>query len=100
MPSNPRNANGHRRRRLRARVLAAYDRCAICGELVDKSLPAGDPMAPEVDEILPVSLGGDPLAWSNVRLTHRIHNQMRGNKPADFTIKMPATPPPRTSRQW
>lgn len=31
MGGNPRNRNGSRRRLLRARVLAAYDTCAICG---------------------------------------------------------------------
>ena len=36
MGTNPRNRNGARRRQLRARVLAAYDTCAICGQPVDK----------------------------------------------------------------
>lgn len=36
--------------------------CGICGDLVDKTIPAGQPGSPEVDEIIPVSLGGDPLA--------------------------------------
>ncbi|MBO1751721.1 hypothetical protein J4G33_07895 [Actinotalea sp. BY-33] len=77
---NPRVANGHRRRELRKRVLREEDRCGICGQLVDKTLPHGLPESPEVDEIMPVSLGGDPLARTNVRLSHRrICNQRRGN---------------------
>ena len=71
MASNPRNANGHRRRQLRARVLAAESECGICGLPVDKTLHFLDPMAPEVDEIIPVSRGGDPLARANTRLAHR-----------------------------
>ena len=84
MASNPRYANGHRRRELRKRVLASESVCAweFCewpGVPIDKSLPANDPLAGEVDEIVPVSKGGDPLKRSNVRLLHRICNQRRGN---------------------
>ena len=38
-------------------------------------------MSFEVDEIVPVSLGGDPLDFANVAAAHRICNQRRGNKP-------------------
>lgn len=82
--TNPRSANGHRRRQLRARVLAAYDTCAICGKPVDKSLRSPHPMSAEVDEIIPVSRGGDPLAWDNVRLTHRRCNRLKSNKSDDY----------------
>lgn len=95
---NPRYSNGHRRRRLRARVLAAYNDCALCGKPVDKTLPPTDPGAPEVDEILPVSLGGDPLAWSNVQLAHRRCNQAKRNQPQWAAPTEPR--PPSTSRQW
>ena len=37
-------------------------------------------MSFEVDEIVPVSLGGDPLDRSNVQATHRICNERKGNK--------------------
>jgi len=56
-------------------------------------------MAPEVDEIIPVSLGGDPLRWANVQLCHRICNQRRGNK-LDYVHPSVATPTPTTSRVW
>lgn len=75
---NPRVANGHRRRQLRAQVLAEEDVCWLCGGPVDKTLPAGHPMAPELDEVLPVSHGGSPYDRANVRLSHRLHNQQRG----------------------
>ena len=41
---NERVSNGWRRRQLRARVLAAYDVCAICGKPVDKTLKTPHPM--------------------------------------------------------
>lgn len=98
---NPRYANGHRRRQLRKRVLAHYSDCALCGRPVDKTLPPNDPGAPEVHEIIPVSLGGDPLAWRNVRLTHRICNQQRGNRTDDVDTADTRPPQqPRTSRSW
>lgn len=101
---NPRHANGHRRRRLRARVLAHYTHCALCGQPVDKTLPYTDPGAPEVDEIVPVSRGGDPLAWGNVQLAHRSCNQTKGNKigwtPRVGTRRPRQPTPPRTSRDW
>ena len=62
--SNSRRANGHRRDILRRRVLAAYDVCAICGRPVDKTLRSPHPMSAEVDELIPVSRGGDPLSFT------------------------------------
>ena len=94
---NPRTANGHRRRELRKRVLAEEHLCGICGRPVDKTLSAlpGEhgakcpryscegciphPMRAEVDEIVPVSLGGSPYDRDNCRLAHRLCNQRRGN---------------------
>lgn len=76
---NPRRRNGSRRTKLRRRVLAAYDTCWICGRPVDKTLPPGHPLSGEVDEVIPVSRGGSPLEWDNLRLAHRICNQRRGN---------------------
>lgn len=47
--------------------------------LTDYSLPAGHPMSFEVDEIVPVSKGGDPLDFDNTQPTHRVCNQRKGN---------------------
>jgi len=76
---NPRTANGHRRRQLRARVLAEETHCGLCGRPVDTELAPGLPGSPEVDEIVPVSKGGSPYDRSNCRLVHRLCNQRRGN---------------------
>lgn len=115
---NPRNANGHRRRELRKRVLAEETTCGICGHPVDKTLTVllgqhgrrcGDvncqgcvphPMRPEVDEIVPVSLGGNPLERSNVRLAHRICNQRRGNGKRERAAAAAARTPVRASPIW
>ncbi len=94
--SAPANANGHRRRELRARVRAEESVCALCGKLVDKAKRylkgkhgprcrsadctgcVPDPMRGEVDEDLPRSRGGDPLLRSNTRLMHRKCNRWKG----------------------
>ncbi len=77
--SNPRRANGHRRRQVCAEVLAEESVCWICNKPVDKTLPHGLPGSPEVDEVQPVSRGGSPYDRTNCRLAHRICNQRRGN---------------------
>lgn len=92
---NPRRTNGSLRTKLRKRVLREETHCGICGEPVDVSLPHGYPQSPEVDEIIPVSKGGDPYDRKNCRLTHRLCNQRRGNG----TKKQP-NKPIRTSRNW
>ncbi len=98
MRPNPRTRNGHRRRQLRARVLAEEDRCALCHRPVDKTLGmqpgmhggkcrGGDcpgcvphPARPEVDEDVPVSRGGSPYDRANCRLMHRACNQWKADR--------------------
>ena len=79
--TNPRYANGHARRQLRAWLKAQGAPCHICGRAIDYSLPAGHPLSFEVDEIVPVSKGGSPLDRANVAPSHRICNERRGNRP-------------------
>ncbi len=80
--------NGSRRRKLRARLKALGNPCAICGQAIDYSLPAHHPLAFEVDEIIPVSLGGDELDWTNLQAAHRICNQRKGNR-LGYTLASP-----------
>lgn len=78
--NNPRYANGNKRRAIRERWKAAGEPCGICGKPIDYSLgfitdaTTGKkrlhPMAFVVDEIVPVSKGGDPLAFENTRPAH------------------------------
>lgn len=96
MPSMPANANGHRRRELRARVLAEETRCALCGGHVDKTLSMTpgqhgprckrngctgcipDPYRAEVDEDIPRARGGSPYDRGNTHLMHRACNRLKG----------------------
>lgn len=86
---NPRRSNGSKRNRIRAVLKQRGAPCHICGQPIDYSLPAGDPMSFEVDEIVPVSRyweGGykSPeecaLDISNCVAAHRSCNRARSNK--------------------
>lgn len=94
---NPRRANGYRRDKLRARVLREEDDCWLCGKPVDKTLKTPHPGSPEVDEVVPVSLGGDPLSRANCRLAHRLCNVRRGNGTRG---RRPTITPVTTTRVW
>ena len=96
---NVRYKNGSKRRELRKSLLRTQSTCALCGKPIDKSLPHLDPMAPEVDEIIPVSKGGNPLDRNNVQLVHRICNQRKGNKMHGSGMAVKDLPNP-TSRKW
>jgi 5-methylcytosine-specific restriction endonuclease McrA len=95
--SNPRRTNSHRRNKVVARVKREEHECWLCGQKVDKTLPPGQPGSPEVDEVIPVSLGGSPYDRKNCRLAHRLCNQRRGNKPPE-QFRKPVTL--TTSRPW
>lgn len=77
---DPRQRNGSARRAVRRWLRSQQLPCAICGQPIDYSLPAGDPWSFECDEVVPVSLGGSPFDRSNVQAAHRICNQKRGNR--------------------
>ena len=89
MATNPRYANGHARRTLRARLKARGDVCGICGKPIDYSLgmivdpktgkKRPHPMSFVVDEVIPVSKGGSPIDIGNCRAAHWICNARRGN---------------------
>lgn len=94
---NPRYKNPTRRVALRKKVAALGLPCHICGGEIDYTLPPHDPMAYELDEIVPVSkywLGGyrspseAALDPANVAPSHRICNERRGNR---LMPEMPAT---------
>lgn len=86
---NPRYANGSTRRKIRKRWIARGEPCHICGKPIDYSLgmivdPSTGkrkphPMSLAIDEIVPVSKGGDPLDFANTRPTHWICNARRGD---------------------
>ena len=50
-------------------------------------------MSAEVDEIIPVSRGGDPLSFANCRLTHRRCNRLKSDKSDSYArARMGAAP--------
>lgn len=100
MSGNPRHKNGNARRNLRNRIKAMGLPCALCGGAIDYSLPPLHPMSYELDEIIPVSLGGDPLDERNVQPAHRICNQRKSNK--IWPAKPHGSPqdPDQCSQRW
>ena len=57
-------------------------------------------MSFELDEIIPVSKGGDPLDINNVAPAHRICNQRRSNKSLSGTLQKHREDTTTTSRDW
>lgn len=100
MGNNPRQANGHQRRKLRAKVLREEDICWRCGEPVDKTLPPHLDGSPEVDEVVAVALGGDPLDRTNARLSHRLCNIRAGQQTKQALKQRRALPPFTSERTW
>lgn len=91
--TNPRRTNGNRRRKLALWLRAQGRPCWICRAFgrpgtIDYSLPAGHPFSFEVDELVPVSLGGDPYDPNNVDAAHRCCNQWRSNKTVGKVIAL------------
>lgn len=88
--------NGHRRRQLRKRVLAEETECWLCGQPVDPDLRHPDPFSASIDEVVPVSRGGNQYSRDNVRLAHLLCNMRRG----DGSRLRPVVVPFRSARQW
>lgn len=95
--ANPRYKNGSRRRAIRDRWRAIGDPCHLCGKPIDYSLgmvtvdgkKRPHPMSFVVDEIIPVSKGGDPLDFANTQPAHWVCNARKG----DGTRKAPTAQP-------
>lgn len=94
--ANPRRANGYRRDAIRARLRASGRPCGICGMPIDYSIPYRDGDgrvnrdAFVVDEIVPVSRGGDPLDIGNCQPAHYRCNARKGaSMPGDSFAPLP-----------
>lgn len=109
-PKENRYANGAARRKLRAWLKAQGLPCHICGLPIDYTLDwyvdprdgrrKRHPMSFEVDELVPVSLGGSPTDRSNVAPAHRICNERRGNKVTMYVTRAPGKNSLPTKRNW
>lgn len=81
MPSsNPRYLKPKMRNKLRTQVAREESICWICRKPIDYSLPAHHPYSYELDEIIPVSKGGNPLDRMNVHASHRKCNRWKSNR--------------------
>lgn len=92
--NNPRRTHSTKRNALRARVAAMGLPCAICGGEIDYSLPPNLPDSYELDEIIPVSKGGNPYDPDNVQPTHRRCNRQKSDKvivKAEAKMQVPHT---------
>lgn len=78
--SNPRKANGARRRGAVRWLRSQARPCWICGLPIDYGLPPGTPRSFECDELVPVSRGGSPTDRDNVEAAHRCCNNWRKAK--------------------
>lgn len=107
---NPRRSNGTARNRVRAWLRAQERPCWICRAFgrsgrIDYDLPAGHPWCFEVDELKPVSKGGDPYDYGNVDAAHRCCNQWRGNRSVAEVLRIAESRrrgavEGRTSHEW
>lgn len=98
---DPRRVDERARKQVEERVRAEETHCHLCLTPVDKSLPEGMPASPEVDEIVPVKFGGDPLDRANCRLAHKSCNSRRGTMSvAEFHRRYLRQEPLKTSRPW
>lgn len=82
---NPRYSNGHARRTLAHWLKLQQRGCWICRAFglparIDYEAHHLDARAFTVDELTPVSKGGDPLDRGNVDSAHRACNTWRGNR--------------------
>lgn len=91
--------SSYSREKLKKIVFDGEPYCYLCNKPIDYNLPAGLPGSPEMDDIIPVSLGGDPLDRENLRATHKKCNIKRGNTPVDIAIRN-ARENRKTSRVW
>lgn len=66
--------------RNKKKILATQTVCGICGKPVDKTLKAGDPLAPVIDHIVPVNKNGHPSDIENLQLAHWTCNRQKSDK--------------------
>ena len=93
--ANPRYAKSGARTKLRRRLMAEGRGCWICRafgrpDAIDYTLPSRHPRSFEVDDLVPVSLGGNATSYENVDAAHRECNNWRGNKTVAQVLEIAA----------
>jgi 5-methylcytosine-specific restriction endonuclease McrA len=79
--------------RLKARVFREESHCWRCHRWVDQGLEPRTPWSRSLDHVIPLHLGGPPLARWNARLAHIRCNSSRGARVAVLALPVP-------SRDW
>lgn len=77
---DPRLSRKYKERRLKVLAMAGYV-CHYCGQTAD-----------QVDHVIPISKGGDPLAWENMVASCRTCNISKGNRPQGLFLGANPTP--------
>lgn len=96
MTSRNAGRSGSRWRRRVREIRALHLPCWLCGHEIDYDLEHPDPWSFTVDHVVPLSKGGDPLGWDNLRAAHLRCNQIKGDRPA----RAGRHPVLRTSERW
>jgi len=78
---DPRISGKYKARRLKVLAMAGYV-CAYCGQDAD-----------QVDHIVPISKGGDPLAWENLTASCKSCNTSKGDRAQGVFLGQNSTPP-------
>ena len=78
---DPRISRKYKERRLRVLAMAGYV-CHYCGQTAD-----------QVDHVVPIAKGGDPLAWENMVACCKLCNQVKGDRSQALFLGQSATPP-------
>jgi 5-methylcytosine-specific restriction endonuclease McrA len=77
---DPRISRKYKERRLKVLAMAGYV-CVYCGQVAD-----------QVDHIVPITKGGDPLAWDNLVACCKTCNVSKGNRSQGLFLGTRSTP--------
>jgi 5-methylcytosine-specific restriction endonuclease McrA len=83
---DPRISGKYKERRLKVLAMAGFV-CSYCGQTAD-----------QVDHIVPISKGGDPLAWENLTACCKSCNTSKGDRSQGLFLGQNSTPPVFSSR--
>jgi 5-methylcytosine-specific restriction endonuclease McrA len=78
---DPRISRKYKERRLKVLAMAGYV-CVYCGQTAD-----------QVDHVVPIAKGGDPLAWENMVACCKMCNQLKGDRSQGVFLGQSSTPP-------
>jgi len=78
---DPRISGKYKERRLKVLAMAGYV-CHYCGQTAD-----------QVDHVVPISKGGDPMSWENMVASCKSCNTSKGDRSQALFLGQNSTPP-------